>query len=137
MFKVAARNDVGLGAYSNPLSIIAATVPSQPSAPTTALDGAEENVTITWSAPSANGSSISGYRISIETFSGTYQQDTTNCNGANETVISNRSCSIPVSVLRASPFSLSTGASVKAKIIAINAIGDSTESSSGSGAVMP
>ena len=128
MFRVAARNEVGLGAYSDPLSITAATVPSQPSAPTTTLDGAEENVTIAWNLPSSNGGvAITGYRISIETSTaGTYQEETTYCGGANSsTVTSNRSCSIPVTVLRASPFSLTTGASIKAKIIAVNAIGDS------------
>jgi len=83
LFKVAARNQVGTGAYSDPFSITAATVPSQPSAPTTTLDAAEENVTISWNAPSANGSSITGYRISIETNSGSYQQEATNCDGVS------------------------------------------------------
>lgn len=44
---------------------------------------------------------------------------------------------IPLSVLRASPFSLATSSSVYAKVIAINSIGDSAESAQGNGAVMP
>lgn len=43
-------------------------------------------------------------------------------------MLSSRTCTIPVSVLKAAPFSLMTGTSVRAKVIAINVIGDSDES---------
>ena len=55
LFKVAARNEVGIGAYSEPFSILAATVPSQPGAPTTAVDASENNIIVTWSEPSQTG----------------------------------------------------------------------------------
>jgi Fibronectin type III domain len=39
-FKIAARNQVGLSVYTSSFSIIAASVPATPNAPTTAVDGA-------------------------------------------------------------------------------------------------
>jgi len=84
------------------------------------------------------GKSVTGYRIYIETSSSTFEQETTNCDGVNNSsVVSSRTCTISANVLRASPFSLTTGTSVKAKLIAFNIIGDSAESAIGSGAVMP
>jgi hypothetical protein len=43
-------------------------------------------------------------------------------------------CTIPVAVLKAAPFSLDWGADVYAKVIATNIYGDSTESLEGNGA---
>lgn len=45
-------------------------------------------------------------------------------------------CAIPISNLRAVPFSLSWGVSVYAKIIAGNIVGNSLESNVGNGAVI-
>lgn len=38
-FRLRARNSVGFSSYSSVITIVAATIPSQPSAPTTALSG--------------------------------------------------------------------------------------------------
>ena len=46
------------------------------------------------------------------------------------------SCVIPVSALRASPYSLNWGTSVFAKVIATNSYGDSLESDAGNGAII-
>ena len=46
------------------------------------------------------------------------------------------SCSIPVSVLRSSPYSLTWGSSVYAIIIATNVKGNSPKSNSGNGAII-
>ena len=43
-FKVRARSEVGYGPYSEPIEIIAATVPSAPDAPTTTLTTDEYNI---------------------------------------------------------------------------------------------
>lgn len=50
-FKVAARNQVGLSVYTSSFSIVAASVPSAPNAPTTTVDGPETGVVISWNAP--------------------------------------------------------------------------------------
>lgn len=124
---------MGLGPYSDSFQITAATVPSQPNAPTTTVDSSENNIIVAWSQPSNTGGvAITGYRITIETSSNTYLQETANCDGVNQSsIISSRTCTIPASVLRLSPFSLTTGTSVKAKVVALNSIGDSTESAAG------
>lgn len=60
----------------------------------------------------------------------------TNCDGSQPQIISDLSCSIPISVLRASPFFLNWGQSVYAKVIAGNIVGDSDYSAVGNGAVI-
>lgn len=45
-------------------------------------------------------------------------------------------CTIPVTVLRTTPYSLDWGTSIYAKLIAINAYGDSLESDEGNGAII-
>jgi hypothetical protein len=45
-------------------------------------------------------------------------------------------CTIPVTALRASPFSLAWGSSVYSKVVAKNIYGSSLESSAGNGAVI-
>jgi hypothetical protein len=51
--------------------------------------------------------------------------------------MSNRQCTIPITVLRASPFLLGNLSGVNAYVIASNVIGDSSVSSSGNGATLP
>jgi hypothetical protein len=59
-----------------------------------------------------------------------------NCDGSAAFVIANAECNILISTLRATPFSLSWGASVHAKVIAANQYGDSLTSEVGNGAVI-
>jgi hypothetical protein len=59
-----------------------------------------------------------------------WQQDNTNCNGSNGAIVSARQCTIPVTVLRAAPFSLSNTSDVVARVVATNVIGDSLISTS-------
>jgi hypothetical protein len=47
-----------------------------------------------------------------------------------------KTCTIPVTTLRTSPYSLEWGSSVYAKVIATNTYGDSLESLEGNGAVI-
>jgi uncharacterized protein YlzI (FlbEa/FlbD family) len=60
-FKVEARNNVGYSSYSQPISIIAARLPSVPATPTTLIDG--NSVVVSWTAPYNGGSRITGYTI--------------------------------------------------------------------------
>lgn len=63
VFYVEARNAVGFSVRSDLFTVIAATVPSAPTNPTTTLQN--NNVIITWSAPAANGQPITSYTIYI------------------------------------------------------------------------
>lgn len=62
VFKVQARNSFGFSDYSSPaVSILCATVPSIPAAPTSTV--VADKVEFHWSAPSDNGTPITAYRI--------------------------------------------------------------------------
>lgn len=63
VYKVKARTVFDLSDYSNTVSILAADIPYQVSAPTTSISG--DNVKIDWVAPFNNGDPISSYTISI------------------------------------------------------------------------
>ena len=135
-FRVQARNIIGYGTPSTAVSILCATITSRPSAPTTHVN--VNNVIVTWTAPlSDNGAAVTAYQVLIRQADlVTYSQDTVNCNGANDLIRAALTCSIPMTTLTAAPFSLPTGASVFAQIIAINAMGASQTSDAGNGAVL-
>lgn len=102
-FKVASRNSYGYSDYSTEVLILAAEVPATPSAPTTSVNA--DKVDISWSAPSANGSPILAYSVSVRTSDGTtYAVDMTDCDGSNTAIKESASCSIPISTLRAGSF---------------------------------
>ena len=138
-FRVKARNAVDFSEWSDTYRITAATVPDPPAQPTTTLTGGDVNVLIDWS-PDANdgGVGLQGYRLYIKTQNGDFEQDPTNCDAETDAIIiQNSACTIPVTALRQSPFALTTGDDVVAKVIAFNAIGDSAESAEGQGATVP
>jgi hypothetical protein len=56
------------------------------------------------------------------------------CDGTDATIQSDTECTIPVTALKAAPFSLPWGTNVHAKIVASNVYGDSAESVPGNGA---
>jgi hypothetical protein len=66
----------------------------------------------------------------------TYSVDLTNCDGRTDLIINTRTCSVPITTLIASPFSLTWGSSVYTKVIALNAYGTSSTSLEGNGAVI-
>jgi hypothetical protein len=135
-FRVEARNSYGYSTYSTEVSVLAASVPSQPAAPTTTVSGS--NIVISWSLPSTNGSPIESYTITIRQSNGsTYSEQLKYCNGSNASIISARSCTIPTVVLTSAPFSLTSGSGVYAKVVAKNGVGNSSSSTAGNGATVP
>ena len=129
-FKVTARTLVGLGTDSTELSVRAAAKPSVLAAPTTSVN-TNVSVTITWSAPSNGGSAITAYTVAIRQSDGsTFTTESANCN------VSTTTCTVPISVLQASPYNLAWGASIYATVLATNVVGSSSASTSGNGAVI-
>jgi len=64
VFKVTARNLVGLGPDSSEATIRAAAIPNVPAAPTTSMN-TNVSVTISWTAPFNGGSVITSYTVRI------------------------------------------------------------------------
>lgn len=58
------------------------------------------------------------------------------CDGSYAPIAQNTECVIPLSTLTASPFALTAGEEVFAKIVATNVKGDSDDSLDGNGAVI-
>ncbi len=82
-FKVYARNIVGYSLGSDPVSpaILAAQIPDTPLAPTTTIAG--DYVNITWAAPSAQGSPITAYLITVrQSDLTTYTLSLSSCDGS-------------------------------------------------------
>ena len=60
----------------------------------------------------------------------TFTTESVNCSGATT------SCTVPISVLKDAPYNLDWGASIYATVVATNAVGSSSASTSGNGAVI-
>ncbi len=129
-FKVTAQNTIGYGPDSSEVNIRAAATPSVPAAPTTSVNS-NVSVTITWVAPYDGGSPITGYTVAIRQNDGTtFTVESANCN------VSTTSCTAPISVFLAAPYTLAWGASIYATVKAKNLVGSSVASPSGNGAVI-
>lgn len=92
---------------------------------------------IDWSIPYDGSTQITGYIVSIIHNDGlTYSEETANCNGLDAAVVLNHQCAVLISDLREAPFHHVWGASISAKVIAINIIGNSAVSDPGNGAII-
>jgi hypothetical protein len=131
-FKVRARNVYGFSVFSSTISVLTAQPPAQPISPTTVWS--PDNVIISWTSPDNGGSPITGYTVTIRQADGsTFTSDLTNCDMSASTATT---CSVPVSSLRSSPYSLQWGDSVYAKVFATNIYGNSLVSDEGNGAII-
>ena len=95
-----------------------------------------DKVKVTWSEPINNGSPITAYKILIQQKQLTFAEESVDCIGGSPTLISERTCSIALTGLRAAPYLLTKGDSVVAQILSINLYGESTQIVTGSGAVI-
>jgi hypothetical protein len=109
VFRVAAVNIAGAGDYSSASSpVIPAGVPVAPGAPTPTAGNA--SVSLSWTAPSANGSAITDYKIYYSTSAGgTYTL-------FSDTVSTTTSVTVT---------GLTNGTAYYFKVAAVNAVGDS------------
>ena len=99
------------------MTIISATVPDQPLAPTR-ITSTKTDITITWVAPDNGGTSITGYRILFK------EVDSA---GVFTDITSAGTLDVDLRTFTTDS-SLTTGASYNFKVIAINAVGDGAES---------
>jgi len=135
VFKITARNSVGSSVPSATVTIKAARIPDPPANVQT-VTMLSTNVVVSWNLPYDGGASISSYTIVIMTASGSYVEDMTNCDGRNPTILAQRTCTIPITALKAVPYSHPWGASIFVKVLATNEAGPSAFSVAGNGAII-
>jgi hypothetical protein len=134
-FKVEARNSVGYSLVSEPISILCAQAPDQPSQPVTT--SSLSDIIITWDEPWTGGSIITSYVITFMHSDGlTYSEETSICDGSLAGTVSDRICTITSSTFTQAPFSHEWGSSIYVKVSATNVKGTSPTSISGNGAVI-
>ena len=109
------------------------TVPDQVTNVVTALSTDLLGITITWDAYVYNGISVDKAAIYIQEVNGTWSLETTSCDGTLSTVYSTRTCTIPMTTHRASPFNLVVLDQVYAQVQAHNTDGWSTLSATSTG----
>jgi hypothetical protein len=120
--------------WSDEIFLLCASHPTAPTSPFTEAVAAD--IKVTWSEPDPQGSAILGYKIFIRAADQVYYEESVYCYAFSATMVAERACSIPNSVLTVAPYSLLKGNSVMARIIAENYYGDSPYSTSGNGAIM-
>ena len=93
-------------------------------------------VVVSWDVNNG-GSPITNFVVQIRESDGlTYTAESVACKSDDSTVLSTKSCTIPIPTLRAEPYSLPFGTSVYAKVTATNSYGTSVISAPGNGAVI-
>ena len=103
-----------------------------PEVPTTVWS--PDDVIVNWITPDNGGSPITGYIVTIRQSDGvTFTSETSNCNMISSPATT---CTIPVTALKAAPFSLPWGSHVFAKVRAINKYGSSADSFEANGAMI-
>jgi hypothetical protein len=131
-FKIEAKNEYGYSQYSSGVTLLAAYIPEIPTDVTTLIDG--DRVKVSWTLASENGSPITEYKVYIkEIGTEVFTQESSDCDGTHSTVITNKFCHIDISTLIAS-FNLDGGDTIYAKVVAVNAYGETDYSAESNGA---
>ena len=125
------KNIYGWSSFSNSISIIAATIPATPLAPTLTLSNGKD-VLVSWTAPDNGGNAITGYKVLFKDSTGAFQENSVEWNASISPTKDNLKWIITFATMMASPFNLQEGASILAEVIAINSIGQSLASSTNS-----
>ena len=104
-FQVRAKNKWGFGEFSDSVLFDASFKPEAlETTPTTSNSGAM--VKIEWDLPFNNGAQITAFQVLIQEKDEEFSESTLYCSGADPTILVDRSCYIPLSVLRADPYLL-------------------------------
>lgn len=106
-FKVESRNEYGFSLTSEPISILCATNPAIPVAPTSTV--VNDEVVIDWTAPSDQGTPILGYNVYFRKSDNTYETELVDCDGSVEQIVTTTECTVKLSTLTAAPYSLQLG----------------------------
>ena len=122
--KVRAKNYWGWSEFSEVLIIKAATWPTNMVAVTTSVDATTGGIKVSWTKPYDNEQTITAYHLQFADATGSsWIDELTYCDGSKATIVSSRSCIIPMSVFRAAPFNYVFRDLVKVKAKAYNSFG--------------
>jgi hypothetical protein len=128
-FRYRLKNKFGWSPFSDTDSFRAATLPSAPSAPLVSVVS-NTNVRVIWSKPYNGGDSISAYSILFKHSGGSMIAINSYCDGTSLTIVNNRYCDIPFTILRSAlNTNLALDALVQAQVAAVNVIGQGSYSS--------
>ena len=89
-----------------PLSVLAASRPEQVDSVVTSIDTATGGVKIEWSLPDELGSALITYLVEIKNSLGSWLTEESGCDQDSATLLTERSCIVPMSALSTSPFDL-------------------------------
>jgi hypothetical protein len=106
-----------LSALSEAFVVLCAYVPDAPLTPTTTASG--NNVIISWPLPYNGGSVVTGYYVYLLSSNGSFIQESTYCFNST-TLLTTRTCTLPIAILTLTPFSLNLGDSITVRIVAVN-----------------
>ena len=120
-FIVEARNQLYYSAISELVSILCATLPQVPAAPSTVNQA--DNVVISWTAPINNGLEITAYTVMIRKSDSDFAQDLINCDGTLPSIVSSTTCTLSLATLTAEPYLLQPSEEVFVKVSATNLYG--------------
>lgn len=117
--RASAHNIHGWGVHSEYLSLVSSSVPEQPAALTIQLINLD--VQISWTQSFNNYASITGYVVVIQdTSAANLYTELADCDASEEQIAEQESCLIPLTTLRAEPWSLQFDQLIQAQISACN-----------------
>lgn len=105
--KIRALNKYGWGPFGSYATIRCAKVPNVVTGTTVTTTNNTLWMDISWVAPFNNGLTITKYTVQIKKKDGSWANaPTSECDGANAVIVANTRCSVLMSTLRSSSFSL-------------------------------
>ena len=81
--------------------MLAASAPSAITTVTTSIDASTGGVQLVWTSPSINGSPLTAYIVKVKNAASSYVT-VASCDGSLSTIMSSRSCIIPMTTLTSS-----------------------------------
>jgi len=122
-FRVRARNIYGNGPFSDETIVIPDDAPGKTDIATVALAVSDTtSVQISWPLPNEHSATITKYDIYFEKSNGDFEMELTACDGSDSTIVSARTCIVPMSTIRSLTL-LPRDSLIRAKVRAFNARG--------------
>lgn len=122
-FRVRARNIYGDGPFSDETIVIPDDAPGKADIATVELAvSPTTSVQISWPLPNEHSATITKYDIYFEKSNGDYAMELTACDGSDSTIVSARSCIVPMSTIRSLTL-LPRDSLIRVKVRAYNARG--------------